>query len=255
VIPLREQEFLREKFSRELVSRVRIDFFTQKETPLLVPGRQPCQYCRPTRQMLEELAALTDRISLRQHIFEDDKEAVAQYRVERIPAIVLHGSDGHWLKYYGLPGGYEFVTLIETIVDISRGTNYLSDKTRKRLRKLKRDVRIQVFVTPACPHCPQMARLAYHMALESPRISAEVIEANEFPELSQRHQVRAVPTTVIDDKMSFSGAVPDDVLVDIMERVIQPSPLTEATLAPETGPVTPTSQPSDVAAGGKIILP
>jgi glutaredoxin-like protein len=175
--------------------------------------------------------------------------------VERIPAIVLHGGDGRWLKYYGLPGGYELVTLIETIVDISRGTNYLSDKIRKRLRKLKNGVRIQVFVTPACPHCPQMARLAYQVALESPRITAEVIEADEFPELSQRYQVRAVPTTVIDDKMSFPGAVSADVLVDIIERVIHPSPLTEATAAPETGPVTPTSQPGAPAGGGKIILP
>ena len=254
MIPLREQEFLREKFSRELVSRVRIDFFTQKESSLFVRRRQPCQYCKPTGQMLQELAALTDGISLRQHIFEEDREAVAQYQVERIPAIVLHVGDRRWLKYYGSPGGHEFVPLIETIVAISRGTNYLSDRIRKRLRKLKKDVRIQVFVTPACPHCPQMARLAYQVALESPRIRAEVIEANEFPELSQRYQVRGVPTTVIDDKMSFAGTVPEDVLVDIIEQVIQSSPLT-AMAAPETGPVTPTSEPSDTAAGGKIILP
>jgi len=254
LIPLREQEFLREKFSRELVRRVRIDFFTQKESSLFVRRRQPCQYCKPVRQMLEELAALTDGISLRQHIFEEDREAVAQYQVERIPAIVLHVGDRHWLKYYGSPGGHEFVPLIETIVAISRGTNYLSDKIRKRLRKLKRDVRIQVFVTPACPHCPQMARLAYQVALESPRISTEVIETNEFPELSQRYQVRTVPTTVIDDKMSFAGTVPEDVLVDIIEQAIQPSPLT-AMAAPETGPVTPTSEPNATAGGGKIILP
>lgn len=254
MIPLREQEFLREKFSRELVSRVRIDFFTQKKTSLFVRHRQPCQYCKPTGQMLQELAALTDKISLRQHIFEEDEEAVAQYQVERIPAIVLHVGDRRWLKYYGSPGGHEFVPLVETIVDISRGTNYLSDKIRKRLRKLKRDVRIQVFVTPACPHCPQMARLAYQVALESPRIRAEVIEANEFPELRQRYQVRGVPTTIIDEKMSFAGSVPDDLLVDTIERVIQSSPLT-ATAAPVTGPVTPTSQSSDTAAGGKIILP
>jgi glutaredoxin-like protein len=254
LIPLREQEFLREKFSRELASRVRIDFFTEKKTSLFVRRRQPCQYCKPTRQMLEELAALTDKISLHQHIFEEDKEAVAQYQVERIPAIVLHVGDRHWLKYYGSPGGHEFVPLVETIVDISRSANYLGNKIRKRLRKLKRDVRLQVFVAPACPHCPQMARLAYQVALESPHIRAEVIEANEFPELGQRYQVRGVPTTVIDEKMSFAGAVPDDLLLDTIERVIQSSPLT-AMEAPETGPVTPTSEPSDTAAGGKIILP
>jgi hypothetical protein len=85
-------------------------------------------------------------------------------------------------------------------------------------------------------------------------MSTEVIEANEFPELGQRYQVRAVPTTVIDDKMSFAGAVPDDLLVDTIERVIQSSPLT-ATAPPETGPVTPTSEPSDTAADDKTTPP
>jgi glutaredoxin-like protein len=255
LIPLREQELLRAKFSRELVRRVRIDFFTQKETSLFVPGHQPCQYCKPTGQMLRELAALNDRISLRQHIFEDDKEAVAQYDVERIPAIVFHGGDGRWLKYYGFPGGYQFVTLIETIVDISRGISYLGAEMRKRLHKLKDDVRIQVFVTPACPHSPQMARLAYQVALESPHISAEVIEASEFPNLSRRHRLHVVPTTAVGNEVRFSGAVAEDSLMDIIEEMAQPSPLAKATAAPETGPVTPISQPSGAPAGGQLILP
>ena len=272
MIPLKDQEFLRERFSRELVNSVKIDFFTQKETSLFVPGHQPCQYCKPTRQMLEELAALTDAISLRQHIFDEDRKAVALYQVDRIPAIVLHGSNalpagrqGRWLKYYGFPGGHEFATLIETIVDISRGTQYLSEQTRKRLRKLKQDVRIQVFVTPACPYCPQMARLAYHLALENPHVTTEVIEAGEFPELSQRHQVRAVPTTVLsarggpasggDDKVTFPGVVPDNVLMDIIDRAIHPSPLAEATL--EGGPTTSTAEAKTPTGRGrgKIVVP
>ena len=162
MIPLKDQEFLREKFAHELTRPVKIDFFTQKETSIFVPGRQPCQYCKPTRQMLEEIAALSDFISLRQHIFDEDREAVARYGIDKIPAIVLHPRDaaparpggppragqGRWLKYYGFPGGHEFVTLVETITDISCGTTLLSEKTRRRLRKLKKDVQLQVFVTP-----------------------------------------------------------------------------------------------------------
>lgn len=263
MIPLKEQELLREKFAHELMRRVKVDFFTQKETSLFVPGRQPCQYCKPTRQMLEEMAALSDLISLRQHIFDEEREAAARYGVDKIPAIVLHHGDasrgpvragqGRWLKYYGFPGGHEFVTLAETITDISRGTTFLSDKTRKRLRKLKKDVQLQVFVTPACPYCPQMARLAYHMALESPQITTEVIEAGEFPELSQRYQVRAVPTTVVDGSINFPGVVPDNVLMDIIERVVEPSPLTEA--IPESGPTSPATEAPSAPGGGKIILP
>ena len=52
-------------------------------------------------------------------------------------------------------------------------------------------------------------RLAQHMAIASPRITAECIEATEFPELSQRYQVMAVPKIVINDKVQFEGAIPE----------------------------------------------
>jgi thioredoxin-like negative regulator of GroEL len=166
------------------------------------------------------------------------------------------------VEVLGFPGGREFLTLVETIVDVSRGERLLADEVRKRLRKLKQDILIQVFVTPSCPYCPQMARLAYHMALESPHVTAEVIEAQEFQELSQRFKVRAVPTTVISAKGGpasggngttvIPGAVPDTALMDAIERLVQPAGLLEA--PPEAGPTTPAEQPK-AAAGGKIILP
>jgi alkyl hydroperoxide reductase subunit AhpF len=52
-------------------------------------------------------------------------------------------------------------------------------------------------------------RLAQHMAIASPRITAECIEATEFPELSQRYRVMAVPKIVINDKLQFEGAIPE----------------------------------------------
>jgi predicted DsbA family dithiol-disulfide isomerase len=52
-------------------------------------------------------------------------------------------------------------------------------------------------------------RLAQHMAVAAKRIRAECIEATEFPELSQRYRVMAVPKTVINDRVQFEGAVPE----------------------------------------------
>lgn len=63
-------------------------------------------------------------------------------------------------------------------------------------------------------------RLAQHMAIASPRIRAECIEASEFPELSQRYQVMAVPKTVINDRVGFEGALPErDFLGAVMQAV------------------------------------
>jgi len=52
-------------------------------------------------------------------------------------------------------------------------------------------------------------RLAQHMAIASDRVTAECIEATEFPELSRRYQVMAVPKIVINDKVQFEGAIPE----------------------------------------------
>jgi len=61
-------------------------------------------------------------------------------------------------------------------------------------------------------------RLAQHMAIASPRVTAQCIEANEFPELSQRYRVMAVPKVVINDKVEFEGAVPER---DFLDAVLE----------------------------------
>jgi predicted DsbA family dithiol-disulfide isomerase len=61
-------------------------------------------------------------------------------------------------------------------------------------------------------------RLAQHMAIASERVTAECIEATEFPELSRRYQVMAVPKIVINDKVQFEGAIPER---DFLSAVLQ----------------------------------
>jgi predicted DsbA family dithiol-disulfide isomerase len=58
------------------------------------------------------------------------------------------------------------------------------------------------------------------MAIASPRVTAECIEATEFPELSQRYRVMAVPKIVINDKVEFEGALPErDFLGAVLQAV------------------------------------
>jgi len=148
VIPLKDQEFIRQKFAAELVGPVKIDYFTERELSLEVPGRRPCAYCKPTREMLQELASLSDLINLRVHLFEEAAEERSKFGIERIPGTALRGRDCVWFKYYGMPGGTEFPAFVESIVDISRGEVLLSQESVRELKKLRDDVLVRVFVTP-----------------------------------------------------------------------------------------------------------
>jgi glutaredoxin-like protein len=257
MIPLKDQEAIRMKFANELLGPVKIDYFTQKELDIIVPGREPCATCKPTGQMLRELAALSDLISLRVHIFEEEREEATRFGVERIPGIVLRGRDTATMKLYGLPGGSAFPTFLDTIADVSCKAVLLSPESIKTLRKVKEELRVRVFVAPTCPFSPGPARAAFQMSLVNPRVKAEVIQADEFPALAQRYDVKAVPLTVIEDRIAVTGAVPEKGLV---EQVVKASQSPAAQPSEVRGPSTPWSPPKaekgePQRGGGGLILP
>jgi predicted DsbA family dithiol-disulfide isomerase len=61
------------------------------------------------------------------------------------------------------------------------------------------------------------------MAIEFDNITADIIEANEFPELSQRYGVSGVPKTVINDKVEFVGAVPEEHFLAAIQQAVAPA--------------------------------
>jgi predicted DsbA family dithiol-disulfide isomerase len=58
------------------------------------------------------------------------------------------------------------------------------------------------------------------MALMSDRVRSTSIEANEFPELSGKYDVHAVPKIVVNDKFDFTGGLPEQQFVDAVLRAI-----------------------------------
>jgi len=101
------------------------------------------------KRLVEELAALEPKITALSYNFVLDKEKVAELGIQRIPAIAVLGAEKDYgIRLYGLPSGYEFGTLIDTILDVSSEKSGLSDATKATLAEVKEPVHIQVFSTP-----------------------------------------------------------------------------------------------------------
>lgn len=198
-----------------LQNPVKILMFTQDKE---------CQYCRETRSIIEEVAALSDKISFEVLDFVADKEAVTQYGIDKIPAtVIMRGGEtpkDYGIRYYGIPSGYEFSSLVEDILMVSLGDSGLSAETKLLLSKLTQPLHLQVFVTPTCPYCPQAVRLAHQLALESDLVRADMVEAIEFPHLSMKYQVRGVPRTVINEVAHLEGAAPEPMLLAKIREAI-----------------------------------
>ena len=209
IIQERDRAALRRLFSERLVDPVRLLVFSQHQSSLTLPVHMTCQWCKDTVALARELAELSDKITVDVHDFVAEQELAATHLVDKIPAVLLGAGDVPRLKYYGIPAGYEFASVVENIVDVSKGSTSLSTTTKERLRKLSTDVHIQVFVTPTCPFCPRATRMAHQFALESPHIRADAVEASEFPFLAQKYHVMSVPKVVMNETTSFEGAIPE----------------------------------------------
>jgi glutaredoxin-like protein len=238
MIPLRDQELIRQRFQRDLKSRLRIDFFTQKPSSVYVPGRD-CLHCETVQTMLQEIAGLSPRISLSTHELEAASRPAAEFSVDRVPAIVVRGQTNRPLRFFGLPSGHQFGAFIEALIETASGIFNLQEQTRRTLRRLKSDVRLQILAAPDCPYSASMAQFAYRLGLYNLRVKVSVIEVLEFPPIIQRYAVRAVPVTVIDEQSVLAGALDEAALAQNLLLIAEGKPA----IASRTAPVTPLQQP------------
>lgn len=87
------------------------------------------------------------------------------------------------------------------------------------LEPLKKDTELLVFVSQGCTKCPHQVRSAATVALASPRVVLEIVDASQEPELAARYEVRSVPTTVVDDELIMGGIVgPAELALRLVER-------------------------------------
>ncbi|TFG58312.1 MAG: glutaredoxin [Spirochaetales bacterium] len=195
---------------------------TMKEPVTLTVFTQQfeCGFCRETRTLAEETAALSDLILIEILDFIEHEDRAKSMGIDKIPAIAVSAKEDYSIKFYGIPGGYEFSSFLEAIRLVSTGNHGLSRNTLDTLKTLSKPVHLKVFVTPTCPYCPRAVILAHKMAAASPLVKADMIEATEFPELANKYSVMGVPKTVINETVFIEGAVPESVLLEkILEAV------------------------------------
>jgi alkyl hydroperoxide reductase subunit AhpF len=134
----RDEEAVRKEFER-IGGPVRLTVFATE-----LGGEQNTQ----TVALIREVAALSDQLSvtvLNPHI---DREQATAYGIDEAPAVVVEGAKDYGIRFLGIPAGYEFSNLIDSIIAVSTGEAGLSDETKAALAGLTEDVTIKVFATP-----------------------------------------------------------------------------------------------------------
>jgi glutaredoxin-like protein len=135
---------VKDVFDKQLVNPVEVMFFDSQDN---------CEHCDDTRQLVEEVVAISDKLHFRSYDLREHAELAEQYHVSMAPGLVIAAKDDdqitdYGIRYAGIPSGYEFSSLIQSLVLVSGRDSGLAPETRQALADLKQPVLLQVFVTP-----------------------------------------------------------------------------------------------------------
>lgn len=130
--------------------------FAQLKEPvqiLFFGSKDNCQYCAETRQLLEEVAAIHDKLGLEIYDLQENADVAKQFKVDKAPVILIAAKDGNevtdlGIQFSGVPSGMEFSTFINDILLASGRDSGLGQQTREFLKNLEKPLHLQVFVTP-----------------------------------------------------------------------------------------------------------
>ena len=202
------EQHLRDFFGQRLQSSVDVTLYA---------GQENAEAVDFTRQFVRELAALSDRIELREQSLGEGERA----RGLVSPSLVLGADLGYAIEMHGAPSGHEAGALVETLGLIGAGESELSPDSRAKLAALDKDVLLYSFVTPTCPHCPGSVLQNHKIAVEAKgRVRSVAVSAAENMELAQRFKVSSVPQQVINEDPASSslGRQPEESFVDQVLR-------------------------------------
>lgn len=206
---LREQ--IRKKFSSEMKGDVKLLLFGEGDD---------CTYCPEYRELVEELASLSESLSSEIHPFSSPERE--KYGVDIAPSLVVYSEEHNTSAIFcGPPGSHFFIVLLEDIVDASRGSPNLPKDLIEKVKSIDFPVLIRVFGSQSCPYCPPAVKAAHDFSLINPLIKAQMIDGSLFPALRQKYRVMGVPKTIINERIEFTGAQPPS---ELLKHVLKLKP-------------------------------
>ena len=187
---------------------VTIEYFQTSASRLIVPGRAalpPCPDCRSTLELLQEVTAVSDLVSLGVHEFGHDPELAAEYDIDRVPGIVVNGGSGRRLYLYGLPLGHFLPVLLDAMLHVAREPREPPEEVARILDEIDEPLQVRVVGSVRHPPATQAAIVAYTLASYVARVEASVYAMESFPELVRDLDMTHTPLTFVNQSLGFAG--------------------------------------------------
>ncbi|MFO7969537.1 MAG: protein disulfide oxidoreductase [Bacillota bacterium] len=192
-----------------------------KVTMIVFTKKGKCNTCKETKQLLQEVKPLNDKINVLEKDLEDDADEAKKYNVTLAPTIIILDKDDKYqgLKFTGIPAGHEINSFLSAILTMSGKNIEIDDKTIEKIKNIDKAIDIKVFITLSCPHCPGAVATSHALAYLNDNVEATMIEAQTFMDLAREYKVSGVPKIVINDKYEIVGNQPIDAYLKEIEKI------------------------------------
>ncbi len=150
---------------------------------------------------------------------EELTRLVAKIKISKVeadpqdPPQILLGSG---LRYQAVPTGYELQPFLEALAALDSDSLKIAEPIKTLLKKNKLPASLTVFIAPQCTFCPQLVRRLIALPMADKNLQLTIIDGTLFPEMMQTHRIQAVPTLLLDDQFRWTGSVPLEELIDII---------------------------------------
>lgn len=179
-------------FTSDMLTQLNAVFAKMENKLVLSLGLDDRASSNELKHYMEELAKLTDKLSIKLEDNADTAEA---------PYVKVCREDGTYtgLAFHGIPGGHEFTSFVLGLYNAAGPGQQLEDDIRAKINSVDKETRIKIMVSLTCTMCPELVVAAQRIASVSPNVTTEVYDLNHFPDLRDKYQIMSVPCMVIND--------------------------------------------------------
>ena len=179
-------------FTSDMLAQLNAVFGKMESKLVLSLGLDSRDSSNELKHYMEELAKLTDKLSIRLEENVDEKEA---------PYVKVCREDGSYsgLAFHGIPGGHEFTSFILGLYNVAGPGQQIEDDIKSKIEAVDKETKIKLMVSLTCTMCPDLVVAAQRIASLNPKVSTEVYDLNHFPDLRDKYQIMSVPCMVIND--------------------------------------------------------
>jgi hypothetical protein len=174
-----------------------------------------CDACPGALELGSAIKAASPKIALEVYDQTMDRDKSELYRVTRVPTFVVQAPDGRCVSFSGSVEGISLALLLEAIAGAANPRAWFPG-IAGTLNQLRQEVHTQVFLENDCTLCKPVAEAAVGLALTNRSVIAEIIVADDFPELLAKHRIRILPYTRFGPKLFLEGHVMESEFLEML---------------------------------------